>query len=33
MEDYSIIFEKVCKNFKDNYNPEEFLTLDKPIFF
>lgn len=33
LEDYSFIFEKISKNFKRNYQPEEFLTLDTPIFY
>ncbi|CAD8070901.1 unnamed protein product [Paramecium primaurelia] len=33
LEDYSFIFDKISKNFKSNYQPEEFLTLDSPIFY
>ncbi|CAD8086635.1 unnamed protein product [Paramecium sonneborni] len=33
LEDYSFIFEKISKNFKNHYQPEEFLTLDTPIFY
>ncbi|CAD8166908.1 unnamed protein product [Paramecium octaurelia] len=33
LEDYSFIFEKISKNFKTHYQPEEFLTLDSPIFY